>query len=43
MPVAPQPEPDEEPTTLWEAWGSGLIIGLAAGGVLGFLLARWLA
>lgn len=41
-----EPVPDdweEEPTTLWEAWGSGLIIGLLVGGALGFLLARWLA
>jgi hypothetical protein len=29
------------PTTVWEAWSSGLIIGLLVGGVLGYLVGQW--
>jgi hypothetical protein len=33
---------DKIPTVLWEAWASGLILGLIGGSIAGFLTARLL-
>jgi hypothetical protein len=33
--------PDGDETTPWEAWASGLIIGLIVCGWLGFLVGHW--